>query len=306
MTEQPPAAAVSWNQQVIEEFRANGGAVGGMFEGASLLLLTTQGAKSGKPHTTPVVYLRDGSRLLVFASNNGSRRDPQWYRNLLADARAGIEIGAGDGRVAVHSARARPLAGEERDRFYALQAERSPAFRDYEARASRTIPVVALTLLELSADPEQNHAVGEQLLRAHDQLRSTFGWIRAEIAEVVAGRAAAEGTGRSVPDLRRQLLRHCSSFCYGMEMHHISEDGAFTAVEARFPELTEAVARLRREHREVAATLARIEGLLASLDADAEGELGGLWAELEGMVASVEEHFAYEEERLLPVLGFTP
>mgnify|MGYP002403159207 FL=1 len=74
----------NWNQQTIEAFRANGGKVGGMWEGRPLLLLTTTGAKSGKQHMVPTMYLRDGDRLLVFASKGGAPTHPDWYRNLVA------------------------------------------------------------------------------------------------------------------------------------------------------------------------------------------------------------------------------
>src|ERR1700726_252443 len=73
-----------WNRHTIEEFRANGGKVGGMWEGRPLLLLTTTGAKSGKHHTTPTMYLPDGNRLLVFASKGGAPTHPDWYHNLVA------------------------------------------------------------------------------------------------------------------------------------------------------------------------------------------------------------------------------
>ena len=70
-----------WNEPIIEEFRANGGKVGGRWEGRDLLLLTTTGRKSGRMHTTPVAFARDGDRLLVFASKGGAPKDPDWYRN---------------------------------------------------------------------------------------------------------------------------------------------------------------------------------------------------------------------------------
>jgi len=133
------ADAKSWNEGIIEEFRANGGKVGGPFAGAPLLLLTTAGARSGKLRTNPVMYLTDGSRLLVFASKAGAPTNPDWYHNLVANPTATVEVG-GDR----YDVKATVLAGAERDRFYARQAELYPGFAEYEEKTTRAIPVVAL------------------------------------------------------------------------------------------------------------------------------------------------------------------
>lgn len=129
-----------WNRQIIEEFRANGGKVGGQFEGAPLLLLTSTGAKSGRSHTTPTMYLRDGDRLVVFASKAGAPTNPAWYHNLLAHPRARVEVGTETLEVD-----AEVVTGEERDKLYATQAERYPGFAEYQEKTARVIPVVALT-----------------------------------------------------------------------------------------------------------------------------------------------------------------
>jgi deazaflavin-dependent oxidoreductase (nitroreductase family) len=131
-----------WNSAIIEEFRETGGRVGGQFEGAPLLLLTTTGAKSGKKHTSPVMYLQDGDRVVVFASKAGAPSNPAWYHNLVANPEATVEIGADTIRV-----RAEVLEGEERDRLYAEQSERYPGFAEYQQKTSRVIPVVALERL---------------------------------------------------------------------------------------------------------------------------------------------------------------
>jgi deazaflavin-dependent oxidoreductase (nitroreductase family) len=145
VAEQQPASAIDWNRAIIEEFRANGGTVGGRFEGALLLLLTTTGAKSGRLRTSPLGYLRDGDRILVFASNGGQPEHPAWYRNLLANPVVTVEIGDGNGGVETYTATATPLEGGERDRFYAIQSKLVPAYAEYQAQTSRVIPVVALT-----------------------------------------------------------------------------------------------------------------------------------------------------------------
>jgi deazaflavin-dependent oxidoreductase (nitroreductase family) len=128
-----------WNRQVIEEFRANRGNVDGMWEGRPLLLLTTTGARSGQPHTTPAMYLRDGDRLLVFASKGGAPTNPAWYHNLLAHPDVTVEVGP-----ETFEATATVLRGEERDRLFAKQAELYPQFGEYQAKTTRTIPVIAL------------------------------------------------------------------------------------------------------------------------------------------------------------------
>src|SRR5579864_3694400 len=130
-----------YNTQIIEEFRANAGKVGGYWEGRDLLLLTTTGRKSGRPHTTPMVYTRDGDRLLVYASKGGHPKHPDWYLNLAADPHVVVEVGAES-----YDATATPLAGEERDRAFAAQAARVPIFGEYQEKTGgRIIPGVALT-----------------------------------------------------------------------------------------------------------------------------------------------------------------
>jgi deazaflavin-dependent oxidoreductase (nitroreductase family) len=128
-----------FNRTVIDEFRANDGKVTGPFEGAPLLLLTTTGAKTGNQHTSPVVYLRDGDRILVFGSKAGAPTHPAWYHNLVANPTVTVEL-PGDR----FEARAVVLEGEERDRLFDRQKAKMPGFADYESKTSRRIPVVAL------------------------------------------------------------------------------------------------------------------------------------------------------------------
>ncbi|MDX6487056.1 MAG: hypothetical protein QOF43_2209 [Gaiellaceae bacterium] len=133
------SAADDYNRKVIEEFRANDGKVGGTWEGRDLLLLTTTGRKSGREHTTPMVYTRDGDRLLVYASKAGAPAHPDWYLNLEANPRVVVEVGPDR-----YEATATPLEGEERDREFAAQVERHPVFGEYQEKTGRIIPVVAL------------------------------------------------------------------------------------------------------------------------------------------------------------------
>ena len=128
-----------FNSAVIEEFRANDGRVGGQFEGAPLLLLTSTGAKSGEPRTTPVVYLRDGGHLVIFASKAGAPTNPGWYHNLLAHPSAIVEVGTETIEV-----NASVATGEERRRLYERQSELFPQFVEYAKKTPREIPVVIL------------------------------------------------------------------------------------------------------------------------------------------------------------------
>jgi len=128
-----------WNNNIIDEFRANEGRVGGPFKSAPMLLLHHTGAKSGKARVNPLMYLADGDRLLIFASKGGSPTNPDWFHNLRANPAATVEVGTDTFAV-----EAQEVTGEERDRLYAKQAGLYPPFGDYQAKAGRTIPVVAL------------------------------------------------------------------------------------------------------------------------------------------------------------------
>jgi deazaflavin-dependent oxidoreductase (nitroreductase family) len=129
-----------FNRKVIEEFRANEGKVGGPFEGAPVLLLTSTGAKSGEQRTTPVVYQPDGNRMVIFASKAGAPENPAWFHNLRANPTATVEVGSE--KVEVEAV---VTDGEERERLFSKQKQLMPQFADYEQKTARQIPVVALT-----------------------------------------------------------------------------------------------------------------------------------------------------------------
>ena len=134
-----PETLKTFNNNVADEFRANGGKVGGQFAGAPLLLLTTIGAKSGAQHTSPVVYTTDGDRLVVIASYAGGPRNPAWFHNLVANPEVTVEV-PGE----TFPARAVVASGEDRDRLYAAQAAKLPVFNEYQQKTTRAIPVVTL------------------------------------------------------------------------------------------------------------------------------------------------------------------
>jgi len=129
----------SWNDQIIDEFRANEGRVAGPFEGAPLLLLHHIGAKSGTERVTPMMYQAVGDDLAVFASYAGEDVHPAWYHNLLANPDVTAEVGTDT--VAL---RARDLPADERAPIWEKQKADYPGFAGYEQKTSRTIPVVLL------------------------------------------------------------------------------------------------------------------------------------------------------------------
>ena len=133
----------SFNQSVIEEFRANGGKVGGPFEGGNLLLLTTTGAKSGIERTTPLGYVRHGDSLLLVGSNLGALRHPDWYHNLLAHPVVRVEIG-----TETFQALAVPAEGARREELFEHVVRVAPGYGDYQVQTTRLLPVVALERAE--------------------------------------------------------------------------------------------------------------------------------------------------------------
>jgi len=134
------AALDDFNRGIVEEFRANGGVVGGPFEGGNLLLLHTTGAKSGKPRLSPLAYLTVDGRMLIIGSYAGGPKDPAWVHNLRANPRARIEIGTD-----AYDVNVRELPPEERDAAYPKIVELAPVFADYQANTTRTIPLFELT-----------------------------------------------------------------------------------------------------------------------------------------------------------------
>lgn len=132
-----------WNRQVIAEFRANGGQVGGQFAGAPLLLLHTTGAKSGQERINPLVYTTDGDRIIIIASKGGAPSSPDWYYNLVAHPEVTLEVGTEHFR-----ARATVAEEPERTRLYEQQAAQMPNFAEYQRNTTRTIPLVILTRVE--------------------------------------------------------------------------------------------------------------------------------------------------------------
>lgn len=270
-----------FNTAIIEEFRAHHGVVGGMFAGARLLLLTTTGARTGRPHTVPLGYLPDGGeRVLVIASAGGSPRHPAWFHNVLANPVTTVENG-----TFTYDATAVVLRGAERDEAFARAVDSDEGWAAYERGSGRTLPVVALTAIP---GPPRVSATspGGLLKLVHDAFRRELVLIRAEIA--------AGG-----PVLGAQLRVNCLTLCAGLDGHHVREDeGMFPGVEQHRPDLAPVVAELRVQHETIAGLVARLREVLT--DAGLPREV--LVAEVDRLTSALESHLDHEEEVLLPVL----
>ncbi|MBB5118752.1 cation-binding protein [Streptomyces eurocidicus] len=293
---------ISFNQSVIEEFRAGAGKVGGPFEGGDLLLLTTTGARSGAPHTTPLGYVRHGGLLLVVGSNLGAPAHPDWYHNLLAHPVVRVELGTEE-----FEAVAVPAEGARRDRLFAHVTRAAPGYADYQERTSRRLPVVAL---ERSGHPDAGGAreivtLADKLLEVHTWLRAQLKHVLAETDAHLAAVAAHRGPDAPpAPGLGMQIRQHCLAFCGALTFHHTSEDAhVFPALAEHHPRLRDALDRLREEHR----TVARIkDGILALLRDAGAADPVRFRAELGRMVAELTAHLDHEEGWVLPVLASVP
>ena len=271
-----------FNQRIIDEFRANDGRVGGPFEGGRLILLTTTGARTGTPHTTPVGYLPDGGeRILVIASAGGSPRHPDWYRNLVAHPQVTVESGA-----FTYDAEAVELTGEERDRAFARAVEADRGWAAYQEKTDRLIPVIALHEIARPGPPNINASTpGEAIKVIHDAFRRELALIRKEMA-----------SGTST--LGAQLRVNCLTFCQGLHNHHTGEDLAmFPFLADRHPEAAGAIDRLRAEHEHIAALVEKLREALAGPDA------ASVRTEVDRLTTELEAHLTYEEEQLIPLLG---
>jgi deazaflavin-dependent oxidoreductase (nitroreductase family) len=137
------AALDDFNRAFVEEFRANGGKVGGPFEGGNLLLLHTTGAKSGEPRLSPLAFLTIDGKMLIMGAYAGAPKHPAWVHNLRANPMARIEVG-----TEAYDVDAREVASDERDELYSKVVAVAPAFADYQSKTTRVIPLFELTRVE--------------------------------------------------------------------------------------------------------------------------------------------------------------
>ncbi|WP_093797827.1 nitroreductase/quinone reductase family protein [Streptomyces sp. Wb2n-11] len=291
-----------FDQSVIEEFRANGGKVGGPFAGEDLLLLTTTDAKSGKETTTPLGYVRHGDSLVIVGSRPGAPRHPGWYHNLLAHPVVRVETG-----TRTFEALAVPAEGTRREELFEHVVRVAPGYGDHQARTTRPLPVVVLERAEPDGweEPVEVRSLADKLMEVHTWLRGQLRQVRAEVDAHFAARAAHHGPGEPpAPGLGLQIRQRCLAFCQALEFHHTSEDAHLLPGIARYhPHLTDTFDRLRDEHR----TVARVQGELVTLLAGIGiADPRRFRSELDRMSTELNAHLDYEEESLLPLLAGVP
>ncbi|MFG2334193.1 nitroreductase/quinone reductase family protein [Streptomyces sp. NPDC048604] len=288
----------SFNQSVIDEFRANQGKVGGYFEGSELLLLTTTGARSGKPHTVPLGFVRHEGDLLIVGSNMGAPAHPAWYHNVLAHPMVQVEVGAEE-----YQAVAVPAEGARRDRLFAQVVAVEPGYGDYQRGTTRVLPVVVLERNDPAPGegPAEVRTLADKILEVHVWLRGQLRHVAAETEAYFARRDASQA---ALPGLGLQIRQHCLAFCQALEFHHTGEDThVFPGVEAYHPHLKDALDRLRAEHRSVARLQQSLAGLIADVGS-ADPEV--FRTELARMSMELTAHLDHEEETLLPLLAEVP
>ncbi|GEA87127.1 nitroreductase/quinone reductase family protein [Cellulomonas cellasea] len=267
----------AYNDRIVDEFRAHHGRVA-EYEGSRLLLLTTRGARTGRPHTTPLGYLPDGERVLVIASSLGAPTHPAWFHNVVADPSVTVEDGA-----FTYEARAEVLTGEERDRVYARAVEADPGWAGYQARTSRVIPVVALH--RVSTGPPPGVPWGQALVLLHGAFRRELALVRDEVA-------------RGGTRLGAQLRVSCLTVCAGLHRHHEAEDTGMFPMLGQDPSLAPVLDRLRAEHAVIKDLLDELQAVVGADVADRDTTL----REVDRLVDELGRHLAYEEEQLVPVL----
>ncbi|WP_407566040.1 nitroreductase/quinone reductase family protein [Streptomyces sp. 184] len=280
-------------RQLIEEFRANAGQVGGRYAGRRMLLLTTAGADGIAARTTPLVYVPDAERrMVVVAAPTAAGELPAWYGELGNREEVEVETDDWTSRATVQI-----LHGAERDLLFDRAAEVDPDFAAARDAARAAAPVVALTRVEDDLPPGP---LGDTLLTAHRGLRQELALLRAEVAS-----AAAEG--RPAGGLALQLRVNCLSFCQGMEIHHTGEDQlVFPMLEKLAPDLAEPLALLRREHEVLAGLIDRLRvlvGLDESGDQTPPPEPATVLDEVDKLVDELEAHLDHEEDQLVAVLN---
>ncbi|GAA1675486.1 nitroreductase/quinone reductase family protein [Kribbella yunnanensis] len=263
---------------LITEFRANNGRLSGAFADERMLLLTTTGRRTGRPHTAFIGYYPDGDRLLVVGSAGGSDKHPDWYLNLLTNPEVTVETG-----LFTYQADAVPLEGAERDEVFARLVEADKGWGEYQAGTTRTIPVIALAQKQIGP-PRGSGSFADLLIRIHTVFRQELALIRKEVAT-----SGTAGIGA-------QLRVNCLTLCQGLHHHHTGESGGiFPALLEQHPELADEIAVLQSEHDQLAVHLEELEQLLTTPQPD-------LLPEIDRIVALLTAHLDREEAALLSYL----
>ncbi|WP_409464171.1 nitroreductase/quinone reductase family protein [Amycolatopsis sp. GA6-003] len=282
-----------FSRRLIAEFRANGGELGGMFQGWSLAVLTTTGAKTGLRREVLLGYLELDGNGVVVASANGADRNPAWYHNIRRNPRVTVETG-GD----TYPAMAAIPRGAAYEKLFARVVEKAPGYGDYQAKTTREIPVVVLHRID-----ERVKGMGDWLVEVHRWFRGELRALREQADAVVGGSATA--IVRPEPDLAQQLRARCLSFCTALRRHHVGEDSVvFPELAEQFPALAPVVEQLAAQHHVVARLQDAIRELVDGF-VPGESDPVRLRAELERLAGELEAHFGFEERAVVTALNAT-
>jgi deazaflavin-dependent oxidoreductase (nitroreductase family) len=288
-----------FQRRIIEEFRENGGKVSGMFQDATLALLTTTGARTGEQRTVPLGYLEVDGKSVVVASAMGAPKNPGWYHNIRHDPAVTVEFGTD-----TYRAMAAVPDGDEYEKLWAKVVEQAPGYGDYQARTTRRIPVVVLHRLDPEPGAERVRGMGDWLVEVHDWLRKEIVELRHQVDEALS---AGDGVTPRLPtlELGAQMRAHCLTFCGALNRHHVGEDTVvFPALARQFPSLRPALEKLAEEHKAVARMQGEIQRLVGDYDPTA-GDPQRLRDELARLTAKLDGHFRYEEETIVEALNAT-
>lgn len=292
--------AAAFQRNVIREFRENNGKVGGMFEGAQLLLLTTTGAKSGEPRTNPLGRVEIDGKTVVVASMFGAPAHPAWFHNIRKNPLVTVETG-----TETYEAIASIPQGEERDRLFEQVVEAAPGYGDYQVKTTRVIPVVVLHRTGPTPGAERVKGMGDWVVEVHDWLRKQLSELRVQFDALVDGTAESTLVELPKPRLAEQLRTHCFEFCGALRKHHTGEDAAvFPMLAKQFPGLAPALTELGEQHVVVAQLQDEIKALVEGF-VPGESDPARVRDELAELAARLEKHFVYEERTIVKALNAT-
>ncbi|QBJ97236.1 nitroreductase family deazaflavin-dependent oxidoreductase [Rhodococcus sp. ABRD24] len=287
-----------FQQRLIDDFRANAGVVGGPFDGSSLLLLTTVGARSRRHHTTPLGYVDIEGKRIVVASAGGADRSPAWLHNLRAHPVVTVEVGD-----ETYRAVATILPGADRDRLWEEVVRGEPGYGDYQQLTTRVIPLVELNPLVSREGLDRVRGMGDFLKEVHQWLSAELDVVLMQVDTLIAANDITTPVVMPPMDLHAQLRERCLAFCGALERHHTGEDfGAFPMLAEALPALAPTLEKLRTEHVVVAETNRSIRELLEGYVPGAS-DIGELRDTLDGLVSRLREHFAFEEAAIAEALN---
>ncbi|MFD2469333.1 nitroreductase/quinone reductase family protein [Amycolatopsis silviterrae] len=287
-----------FSRRLIEEFRANHGKLGGMFEGWSLAVLTTTGAKTGLRREVLLGYVEIDGNGAVVASANGADRNPGWYHNIRRNPIVTVET-----RDGTYRAIAAIPQGAAYEKLFARVVAEAPGYGDYQAQTTREIPVVVLHRIEARPGEERVKGMGDWLVEVHEWFRGELRTLREQADRVVSG--AATAVVRPKPDLAQEMRTHCLSFCTALRRHHVGEDTVvFPSLAEQFPALAPALAQLADQHQAVARLQDSIRELVDGF-VPGESDPLRLRADLERLASELEAHFDFEEQAVVTALNAT-